>query len=80
MNEIKSTQLFSWPASNFFEDFYSCLSPFLTRYVPPTRFNFVNLFEFVFHNSAWNSLHVIYLYILKSVEIFKQRTNWKNSC
>ena len=37
------------------------------------RFIFANLFEFVFHNSAWNSLHVIYLYILKSVKIFKQR-------
>ena len=39
------------------------------------RFIFANLFEFVFHNSAWSCLHVIYLYILKSVNIFKQRAN-----
>ena len=38
-----------------------------------------DLFEFAFHNSPWNFLHVIYLCILKSVKIFKQRTNWKNS-
>ena len=40
---------------------------------------FANIFKLVFHNCHWNSLHVIYLYILKSVKIFKQRTNWKNS-
>ena len=66
-------------ASNFLEHFYSCLSPFLTSYVAPHEIYFANLFEFVFHNSTWNSLHVIYLHILKSVKIFKQRTNWKNS-
>ena len=49
----------------------------LTTYVPLPRFTLGNLFEFVFHNSAWNSFHLIYLYILKSVKIFKQRTNWK---
>ena len=43
------------------------------------RFTFANLFKFVFHNSAWNSLHIIYLYNLKSVKIFKQITNWENS-
>ena len=30
------------------------------------RFTFANLFEFVLQNSAWNCLHVIYLYILKT--------------
>ena len=34
------------------------------------RYTFANLFEFFFHNSARNSLHVIYLYILKNVKIF----------
>ena len=36
-----------------------------------TSLTFANLFEFVLHNSEWNSL----LYILKSVKTFKQRTN-----
>ena len=40
---------------------------------------FANLFKLIFHNFAWNYLHVIYLYILKNVKISKQRTNWKNS-
>ena len=30
INEKKPTLLFSWPASNFFAHFDSCLSPFLT--------------------------------------------------
>ena len=30
INEKKSTLLFSWPASNFFAHFDSCLSPLLT--------------------------------------------------
>ena len=33
INEIKPTLLFSWPASNVLENFYSYLSPFLTSYV-----------------------------------------------
>ena len=28
VNEIKLTLLFLWPASNFLEHFYSCVSPF----------------------------------------------------
>ena len=31
INEKKPTLLFSWPASNFFAHFDSCLSPFLAR-------------------------------------------------
>ena len=39
INEIKPTLLFSWPASNLVEHFYSCLFPFLTSYVPPLGFD-----------------------------------------
>ena len=39
INEIKTALLFSWPASNFLEYFYSCLSPFLS-YVPPPEIYF----------------------------------------
>ena len=32
-----------WAASNFFEHFYSCFSPFLTSYVPPAEMVITNI-------------------------------------
>ena len=34
------------------------------------NFTLANLFEFVFHESAWNFLHIIYLCILKKCQNF----------
>ena len=73
----KTCTTFSMTSFKFSWTFFQLsLSIFILR-LP--RFTFPNLFEFVFHNSAWNSLRVIYLYALKSVKIFEQRTNWKNT-
>ena len=36
---------------------------------------YLNLFFIILHEILWR----IYLYLLKSVKTFKQRTNWKNS-
>ena len=41
------------------------------------RFTFVNLLQFVFHNSPWNSLHVIYLYIFKKCQNFQTENKFK---
>ena len=40
-----------------------------------TRFTLANLFKLVFHNSAWNSLHLNYLYILKIMGFIELRSN-----
>ena len=39
------------------------------------RFTLANLFKLVFHNSAWNSLHLNYLYILKIMDFIELRSN-----
>ena len=79
INETKLSHFFHGQLQIFLNIFTAVFLHFSQLRLYLSIFTFGNLFDLVFHNSAWNFLRVVYLYILRSVKIFKQRTNWKNS-